>query len=83
MERISHWQDDYGIKFQLPKQGAFWLKLAAPILLVLWLLSGIYIVRPDEQGVVRRFGIRCLRNCIFDNLFGKGLLWTIRGNKGL
>jgi len=56
MERISQWQDDYGIKFQLPKQWTFWLKLAVPILLVLWLLSGIYIVRPGEQGVVRRFG---------------------------
>jgi len=26
------------------------------VLLVLWLLSGIYIVRPDEKGVVLRFG---------------------------
>ncbi|KKK53252.1 hypothetical protein LCGC14_3096660, partial [marine sediment metagenome] len=26
------------------------------IVVVLWLLSGIYIIRPDEQGVVRRFG---------------------------
>jgi len=56
MERISQWEENYGIKFQLPKQWAFWLKLAVPILLVLWLLSGIYIVRPGEQGVVRRFG---------------------------
>ena len=32
------------------------LKLGVPILLLLWLLSGIYIVAPDEQGVVRRFG---------------------------
>ena len=56
MERISQWQDDYGIKFQLPKQWVPWLKLAVPILLALWLLSGIYIVRPGEQGVVRRFG---------------------------
>lgn len=27
-----------------------------PILLVLWALTGIYIVRPEEQGVVLRFG---------------------------
>jgi membrane protease subunit HflK len=27
-----------------------------PLLLVIWLLSGIYIVRPGEEGVVRRFG---------------------------
>jgi len=33
-----------------------WLKWAGPLLILLWLLSGIYIVSPDEQGVVRRFG---------------------------
>ena len=33
-----------------------WLKWIIPAVVVLWLLSGIYIVRPDEQGVVRRFG---------------------------
>ncbi|MHC4062769.1 MAG: SPFH domain-containing protein, partial [Planctomycetota bacterium] len=33
-----------------------WFKLAIPILLALWFSSGIYIVRPGEQGVVRRFG---------------------------
>jgi membrane protease subunit HflK len=33
-----------------------WAKWAIPIIFVLWLLSGIYIVRPDEQGVVRMFG---------------------------
>jgi len=27
-----------------------------PVLLVLWLLSGIYIIRPDQRGVVLRFG---------------------------
>jgi membrane protease subunit HflK len=31
-------------------------KLAVLILLVLWALSGIYIVQPDEVGVVKRFG---------------------------
>jgi len=56
MERTSQWEDDYRIKFTLPKQWTFWLKWAVPILLALWLLSGIYIVGPDEQGVVRRFG---------------------------
>jgi len=56
MERISEWADDYGLKFKLPGDWLLWLKLGVPILLVLWLLSGIYIVRPDEQGVVRRFG---------------------------
>ncbi len=33
-----------------------WLKLGIPVLIALWLLSGVYIVRPDEQAVVRRFG---------------------------
>jgi len=33
-----------------------WLKLIIPAVVVVWLLSGIYIVQPDEQGVVRRFG---------------------------
>ena len=33
-----------------------WLKWIVPVLVLLWFLSGIYIVRPDEQGVVRRFG---------------------------
>lgn len=33
-----------------------WLQLLIPALLVMWLLSGIYIIDPDEQGVVRRFG---------------------------
>jgi len=33
-----------------------WLKWIIPAIVVLWLLSGIYIVGPDEQGVVRQFG---------------------------
>ena len=33
-----------------------WLKWLIPAVVVLWLLSGIYIVLPDEQAVVRRFG---------------------------
>jgi len=31
-------------------------KLLVLVAIVLWLLSGIYIVEPDEMGVVRRFG---------------------------
>jgi len=63
MERITNWADDYGLKFKLPQQWLLWLKLGVPILLVLWLLSGIYIVRPDEQGVVRR------RHTLFKKLY--------------
>jgi len=31
-------------------------KLIIPILIVIWALTGIYIVDPDEVGVVKRFG---------------------------
>jgi len=59
MARIYHkqWEDREGggpfpnIQFEWK-----WLKLIIPTLVVLWFLSGIYIVRPDEQGVVRQFG---------------------------
>lgn len=40
-----------GLKFSL-----VWLIWAIPLLIIIWLASGIYIVGPDEQGVVRRFG---------------------------
>ena len=33
-----------------------WLKWILPLIVLLWLVSGIYIVRPDESGIVRRFG---------------------------
>ncbi|MHC4158245.1 MAG: FtsH protease activity modulator HflK [Planctomycetota bacterium] len=60
MARIYHkqWEDreggaPFGPNIQFDWK---WLKLIIPTLVVLWLLSGIYIVRPDEQGVVRQFG---------------------------
>ncbi len=56
MERINDWTGHYGPKFTLPKEFVPWLKWIIPALVVLWLLSGIYIIDPDEQGVVRRFG---------------------------
>ena len=56
MERTSRWEDDYRVNLTLPKQWTSWLKWIVPLLLAIWLLSGIYIVGPDEQGVVRRFG---------------------------
>ncbi len=55
MERLGWEIGEYRMTFN-SKQLIPWLKWAVPILLVLWLLSGIYIVRPGEQGVVRRFG---------------------------
>ena len=56
MERISRWEDEFRDRMRLPKQWSTWLKWTVPALIVLWFLSGIYIVGPDEQGVVRRFG---------------------------
>jgi membrane protease subunit HflK len=56
MERITNWEGDYRVNLTLPKQWTSWFKWIVPILLAIWLLSGIYIVGPDEQGVVRRFG---------------------------
>ncbi len=56
MAKINSWgvhDEDFG---QIVKSAKPLLKLGVPILLLLWLLSGIYIVRPDEQGVIRRFG---------------------------
>jgi len=54
MERISWWVGNRQMELKLPGDWLPWLKLGVPILLILWLLSGIYIVRPDEQGVVGR-----------------------------
>jgi membrane protease subunit HflK len=54
----SQWSEDpvralFGADF---KFNWLWLKWIIPLAVVLWLLSGIYIIRPGEQGVVRRFG---------------------------
>lgn len=54
----SQWSEDpvralFGADF---KFNWLWVKWGIPLVVVLWLLSGIYIVRPGEQGVVRRFG---------------------------
>jgi membrane protease subunit HflK len=54
--RNSRWEEDYRMRYIQLKQYTKWLKFAIPVLLILWLLTGIYIIDPDEQGVVRRFG---------------------------
>lgn len=46
-------QGPFGPNFQF---NVNWLKWLIPFAVVLWFLSGIYIVRPDEQAVVQRFG---------------------------
>ncbi|MHC4351986.1 MAG: FtsH protease activity modulator HflK [Planctomycetota bacterium] len=56
MEQVTQWVDEYRRRFRPSRQSLLWFKLAIPILLALWFSSGIYIVRPGEQGVVRRFG---------------------------
>ncbi len=42
------------MKFQSPNRKGMWILLGG--LLMMWLLSGIFIVNPDEEGVVLRFG---------------------------
>ncbi len=48
--------DFFEANFQKLQISWGWLKWAIPLLIVLWLASGVFIVDPDEQGVVRRFG---------------------------
>jgi len=43
-------------RLKLGKYGKYGSYLILGIIIFLWLLSGLYIVGPDEQGVVRRFG---------------------------
>lgn len=47
-----------GFKGALPPnmKGGFIFVLAALVLAVLWLASGLYVVNPGENGVVQRFG---------------------------
>jgi membrane protease subunit HflK len=40
-------------RFRMPGRAFFFV---IPAIVLLWLLSGIYIINPDEQGVVLRFG---------------------------
>lgn len=56
MKQMNNWPDDFRPKLALPNDWIPWIKWIIPVLVVVWLLSGIYIVSPGEQGVVRRFG---------------------------
>ena len=47
---------NFGEKFKNFKPISLPLKFLALIPLVLWILSGIFIVSPDEEGVILRFG---------------------------
>jgi membrane protease subunit HflK len=58
-EYYRQWEEDKEIRLPFGPDFKFnlaWLKWVIPAAVVAWLLSGIYIVQPDEQGVVRRFG---------------------------
>ena len=56
--RYVRWEDDQagGPSFGTLNFNPRWLLSIIPLVVILWLLSGIYIVRPEQQGVVRRFG---------------------------
>jgi len=48
-----------GESFEIPDFAKFFgggLRLILIILAAIWLLTGVFIVGPDEQGVIRRFG---------------------------
>lgn len=47
--------NDLRSRFRGKKRGGLWTYVIG-IIAVIWLLSGIYIVKPGEMGVVRRFG---------------------------
>ncbi|MBC8258298.1 MAG: FtsH protease activity modulator HflK [SAR324 cluster bacterium] len=51
-ELLSNLQDKF--KIGLPKKGG--LSLIIVLAIVLWLATGIFIIDPEEQGVIKRFG---------------------------
>ncbi len=48
--------DFFEANFQKIQFSWGWLTWLLPLLIILWLASGVVIIDPDEQGVVRRFG---------------------------
>ena len=52
-ELLSNLQDKF--KIGLPKKGG--ISLLIVIVIVIWLGTGIFIVDPEEQGVIKRFGV--------------------------
>ena len=54
----AEWEDS-GQRMPFGRELRFnfaWLKWIIPAVVVLWIVSGIYIIAPDEEGVVRQFG---------------------------
>ena len=60
-QKISNW---------IRKRGSFFWLLIPAVLLVLWFSTGIYVVSPREQGVIRLFGA-------FSSISESGLHWRI------
>ena len=60
-QKISNW---------IRKRGSFFWLLIPTVLLVLWFSTGIYVVSPREQGVIRLFGA-------FSTISESGLHWRI------
>ncbi len=60
------------LKSMFPNQapGSVIIALGGAIVLALWLLTGVYVVQPAEQGVVLRFGA-------FVDQLGPGLHWRL------
>ena len=56
MERNTQWSQEGIPQIKLPDNWQNIVKFIIPLLIVIWLLSGIYIVAPNEQGVERIFG---------------------------
>ncbi len=52
-ELLSNLQDKF--KIGLPKKGG--MSLLIVIVIVIWLGTGIFIVDPEEQGIIKRFGV--------------------------
>lgn len=52
-ELLSNLQDKF--KIGLPKKGG--VSFLVVIVIVIWLGTGIFIVDPEEQGIIKRFGV--------------------------
>ena len=51
-ELLNNLQDKF--KIGLPKKGA--LSYIIILAIIVWLATGIFIIDPEEQGVIKRFG---------------------------
>ena len=51
-ELLNNLQNKF--KFGMPKKGG--LTLVIIVAVVVWLATGVFIVDPEEQGVIKRFG---------------------------